>query len=165
MLLLWGVAGLFSARPRQPLALVSPAVPAASPAATPADECRSALLPLVARAAAEASELVALGERKERNLFTLRDAQQAMEASLAPVDTWLAAHPPPAACAAAAAAYTEGAAMVRAAMDEAWAGFLRLDFGRVARAVATMRAGEGALRRAVSILSGEAPTATPGAAG
>lgn len=116
------------------------------------DAFRAGFAPLVVQVAREAAVLTALGERKERNLFRIRTAQTAMEASLSATDAWLAANPAPEEHEAAVAAYRQGAALVREAMDEAQAGFLRLDFGRVARATATMRAGEAALREARMLL-------------
>ena len=76
-----------------------------------------------------------------------------MNETLADVDAWLAAHPAEIDDEAAIAAYRAGAASVREAMAEAQAGFLRLDFDRVARATGTMREGEAALQEAVALLA------------
>ena len=131
--------------------------PPASPVAASADAVRAGFAPLLDRATADARMLVELGERKERNLFRIRAAQTEMEASLAAADAWLAANPVPKEHEAAVAAYREGAASIRAAMAEAQAGFLRLDFDRVARAAATMRDGEAALGDATLLLGGDDP--------
>lgn len=135
-------------------ATVTPALAPSPAVATPAVAPSSAeFLPLLERAAAEAKALVSLGDSRERNLFRIRAAQAAMSAALADTDAWLAAHPPAAENEAAVVSYRDGAASIREAMTEAQAGFLRLDFERVARATETMREGEAALRHAIALLA------------
>jgi hypothetical protein len=116
------------------------------------DSFRSGFLPLLDRAAAQADALVAMGDARERNLVSIHSAQDAMNAALQDADDWLASHPAPPSDETAVAAYRRGAAAVRAAMDEALAGFLHLDFGRVARATETMRQGAADLNRAIASL-------------
>lgn len=153
ILILVGAAGVALLRNAAAPATVTPLAP--SPAiATPALATSSAeFLPLLERAAAEANALVSLGDSRERNLFRIRAAQAAMSAALADTDAWLAAHPPAAENEAAVVSYRDGAASIREAMTEAQAGFLRLDFERVARATETMREGEAALRHAIALLA------------
>ncbi|MFN8592326.1 MAG: hypothetical protein U0031_12775 [Thermomicrobiales bacterium] len=127
----------------------------ATPVATPAiDSFRAGFAPLLAAAADQAGELVAIGEKKERNLLRIRAAQEAMHERLDVVDAWLASHPPPESDGAAIASYHQGADSIRAAMREAQDAFLHLDFERVAHATETMRQGEIDLRRAQSLVSG-----------
>lgn len=113
----------------------------------------SALAPRLAAVADQAAELAALGERRSRNLFELRSAQSRMEETLAAVDTIAGAGPLPASAVSAVASYRTGAALVRDAMAEAQAGFLRFDWDRVAKAYAEMDAGAAQLRRARDQLS------------
>ena len=151
LVLLAIVAGVFAVRdvraPTDDLVVVG------TPAAGSTDAAfRAGFLPLVERAAAQARVLVAMGEGRERNLLVIRREQEVMLKSLATADAWLGANPPPAALAPAAAAYRAGAVSIRAAMDEAQAGFLRFDFERVARATEKMRDGAAALHLAASHL-------------
>jgi hypothetical protein len=121
--------------------------------ATPGDSSfRGAFRPFLDRATAQARELVTMGDARERNLLRLRAGQDAMNAALDEADAWLAAHPPPVSDAAAIDAYRDGAKHIRTAMAEAQAGFLRLDFARVAAATVTMRSGLAALERASAAL-------------
>lgn len=94
-----------------------------------------------------------MGESRERNLLRIRAGQEAMTASLAAADAWLAMHPPAASDDLAIATYRNGAAAIRKAMAEAQAGFLRFDFDRVARATATLNAGAVELALASEILT------------
>ena len=116
------------------------------------------LAPLVRAASDEAFALVALGERRERNLLTIRAAQGRMEERLRAVEAFIAARPSPARFVDALTTFGDGAVIVRAAMNEARAGFLRFDWERVARATALMEQGatvlvqaNGALDRAVGV--------------
>ena len=129
------------------------------------DPFRTRFRPLVARAATEATALVALGDARERNLLRIHAAQDEMNAALDAADAWLTTHPAPAADAPAVSAYRAGASTVRAAMADALAGFLRLDFDRVAAATRTMREGESALRRALHLLDQPSPATPAGGSG
>ena len=106
---------------------------------------------MLQHASEQADRLVALGESKERNLLRIRAGQSAMLSALAEADAWLAAHPATQSDPA-MAAYRTGAADIRTAMEEAQAGFLRLDFERVARANETLQAGAQSLRQAIDLL-------------
>jgi hypothetical protein len=120
------------------------------------------LEPLLQAAADEAAALAALGERRERNLLTIRAAHGRMEERLAAVDEFAATQPTPDRLAAALMTYREGAVAVRRAMAEAQAGFVRLDWDRVARATVLMGQGAAALRRAERLLDEAAGVATAG---
>jgi hypothetical protein len=120
------------------------------------------LVPLVRAAAEEGAALVALGERQERNLLTIRAAQGRMEERLAAVDEFAATQPTPDRFAAALARYREGAVAVRRAIAEASAGFVRLDWDRVARASSLMGRGAAILRQAELMLDEAVGIATPG---
>ena len=147
-----------------------PSLPAASPAGAPsgtplaltgaerawAAGFRAALAP----AEAAAGDLVRLGEGKSRDLFAIRGGQARMNDALGTADAYLAASPAPAALGGVAADYRAGAALVRQAMAEAMAGFVRLDWGRVRAATGEMRAGQASLARALAVLDA-LPTATP----
>lgn len=127
------------------------------PVAAPSAGERAYAAELRARLAASdetARELVRLGEEKSRNLLAIRAAQGRMRAAFDRTDAFLRDNPPPPAAAPAVAVYQEGAAAVRTAMDEAWAGFTRFDWARVRRATERLRAGEAALARAVTELDG-----------
>lgn len=144
--ILGGLVGFLESIPRaEPLA-------GERPPATPDADFRVGFQPLLADAASEARKLVAIAERRERNLLTIRAGQQAMEEALGAADAWLATHPPAEADAPGVAAYRAGAASIRSAMTEAQAGFLRFDFDRVARATAQLSEGEAALELAISLL-------------
>jgi high-affinity K+ transport system ATPase subunit B len=95
----------------------------------------------IADAATEARGLVALGERRSRNLLEIRAAQRRMEEKLAAVDALTAARSASDADVAALAEYRRGATDVRDAMAEAQAGLLRFDWDRVARAYRRMGSG------------------------
>lgn len=123
----------------------------------------STIAPLLADAAAEARALVALGERRSRNLFEIRSAQGRMEDKLAAVEATVGRRPASDLLAPALAAYRSGAAAVREAIAEAQAGFLRLDWDRVAEANRTMGDGADRLQRAADLLA-PPPAATPTAA-
>lgn len=146
-------AGLISRNATSP----TPGYPAQAPPAaiaTPAASAwRAGFLPLLEAVAAEAERLAEMGESRERNLLRIRAGQDAMNAALADADAWLAAHPPDEPNEAAIASYRDGSTAIREAMAEARAGFLRLDFDRVARATETMREGETALRHALTLLA------------
>jgi hypothetical protein len=114
---------------------------------------RTEFLPLLERAEEQAGELVEMGKARDRNLFRVRAEQEAMTAALADADAWLAAHPPSAADAPAVDAYRNGASAIREAMNEAQAGFLHLDFDRVAAATVTMQSGHSALEQAIGLLA------------
>lgn len=125
------------------------------PASTPAPldpELREEFASLLYEAAKDARVLVELGETKDRNLFRIRSSQSAMQRSLDDTDAWLERHARDQMDAKAVAAYRDGASLVRTAMVEAQAGFLRLDFDRVARATVSMREGEDRLRDALAHL-------------
>ena len=119
------------------------------------------MAPRLRAAAAGAAELVALGESRSRNLLTIRAAQRRMDDRLAAVDALLAAGPTPARFAPALDAYHSGATAVRRAMAEAQAGFLRLDWDRVARATDLLADAAAALDRAAAILDAAAATPSP----
>lgn len=110
-----------------------------------------AFRPLLQRASTQADVLAALGEEKERNLIRIRTEQNAMVAALADADAWVAANPG-SESEPAVAAYRAGTDAIRAAMDEAQAGFLSFDFDRVSRAYITLDAGAAALHRALGLL-------------
>ncbi|HEU5433384.1 MAG TPA: hypothetical protein VFU81_17090, partial [Thermomicrobiales bacterium] len=105
-----------------------------------------------------ARRLTAMGAQKSRNLLAIRAAQREMIGRLDAADAFLRQHPAPPAGAGAAAAYRDGAARIRAAMDDALAGFLRFDWDRVRRATAEMTAGEGALAGALAAIDRFAAT-------
>jgi hypothetical protein len=133
-------------------------IPAARRVTTPgADASAAQLRGRVAEAAAEARALVELGERRSRNLFAIRSAQRRMEEKLAAADAAIAFLADSDPDAAALAAYRAGAADVRAAMDEAQAGFLRLDWDRVAEAYDRMESGAARLEQAASDLGASLP--------
>jgi hypothetical protein len=122
------------------------------------------LAPLIRAAGEEAAELVALGERRERNLLTIRAAQGRMEDRLRAVEQFAAGHTTPARFAVAMATFGEGATAIRQAMAEARAGFLHLDWTRVAQALTVMARGATTLDRAALLLDAAAmpaPGATP----
>ncbi len=148
-------AGLFGGLDRvsRPGGELSPPRQSASPpGAAPEAGFRAGFTLLLEQAIADARVLVATGEARDRNLLRIRAQQEAMLGSLSAADAWLDANPAPARVVPAVAAYREGATAIRAAMDEAQAGFLRFDFGRVARATETMGRGEAALSRALTLL-------------
>ena len=107
---------------------------------------------MLARTLADAKLLVELGESKERNLFRIRAGQAAMEQSLAAADAWLASNAVADTDRSLVMTYRDGAELIRNGMAEAQAGFLRLDFDRVAQAAAEVRAGERQLRHALAEL-------------
>ncbi|HEU0115392.1 MAG TPA: hypothetical protein VFQ80_11980 [Thermomicrobiales bacterium] len=153
--------------------------PAASPAilpagldagtpvvAAPADIAWSAAFQPTVRAADDtARRLVAMGAQRSRNLLAIRAAQREMIGRLAAADGFLRLHPAPPSGAATAAelAYRDGAVRIRAAMDDALAGFIRFDWQRVRRATAEMTAGETSLAAALATLDRLA-AATPATA-
>lgn len=103
--------------------------------------------------AAQAGELVRLGDTKSRNLFAIRSEQREMESLLAETDAFLAQSDVPEGGEAAVASYRTGAATVRAAMGEAQAGFLGFDWERVKGATERLRAGEAELAAAADGLT------------
>jgi hypothetical protein len=103
-------------------------------------------------AAAQAGDLVALGETKSRNLLAITTGQRRMSGLLDETDAFLATATLPEEANPAVAAYRGGAAAVRAAMTEAQAGFVRLDWERVRRAAAALAEGKAALARAAGLL-------------
>lgn len=141
------------------------ATPVAS-AGPPAAETvyRKALAPRIERAALDADALVEIGERRSRNLLEIRAAQNRMGDSLAAIDLLLANRPPPADLQSSISGYWEGAEALREAMTEAQAGFVRLDWERVAAAYERAGTGAAALHRAERLLASAAggPSATPG---
>ena len=124
--------------------------PLASTPAPLGPELREEFASLLGEAADDARVLVELGESKDRNLFRIRASQTAMQRSLDATEEWLKRHPSDQIDPEAVVSYREGASLVRTAMDEAQAGFLRLDFDRVARATVSMREGESRLRHALA---------------
>ena len=138
-------------------------VAASPPPALSADEAAfyGELMPRLRAAAEQAHELANLGESRSRNLLAIRTAQRRMNDRLGAVDA-VAADAASDRFAPALAAYRGGARAVRAAMEEAQAGFVRLDWDRVARATALMARGTAELDRAVALLEGAASVrATP----
>ncbi len=111
----------------------------------------------VADAALEARALVELGERRSRNLIAITSAQGRMEDKLAAADAIAAALPASPGLAPALTAYRGGATDVRAAMDDAQAAFLRLDWDRVARAYDRMENGAARLTEAAATLGAPLP--------
>jgi hypothetical protein len=144
----------------------SPAGPAGigSPLAIPAHAAAwaAAFRPSVAAADDTARRLAAMGQQKSRDLLAIRAAQREMIGRLGAADAFLREHPTPAGADAAVAAYREGAARIRAAMDDALAGFLRFDWDRVRRATAELTAGEAALARTLAALDQAVATAPAG---
>ena len=128
------------------------------PAALPAAEAAyyAALAPPLRAAVAEARSLVALGERKSRNLLAIRAAQERMTGVLDDIDALLRSGPTPDRFTPAVHAYGRGAAAVRAAMDDAQAGLMRFDWERVARATEVMGQGAAELARASNLLDAAA---------
>ncbi len=122
---------------------------------SPVAAYRAQLAPLLRAASVEAHSLVALGESRSRNLFAIQSAQDRMEDRLDAVDGALTASPPPSQLEEAFAAYRSGAGTVRRAMGEAQAGFLRLDWDRVARAIELLARGAALLDRATALLGGD----------
>jgi hypothetical protein len=154
-----------------PAALGPTAYPEASPATFAAGLAGSPIIasradaawgaafrPSLLAADETARRLTAMGEQKSRNLLAIRAAQREMIGRLDAADAFLRQHPAPPAGVGAAAAYHNGAARIRAAMDDALAGFLRFDWDRVRRATAEMRAGEAALASALGTLDRFAAT-------
>ena len=128
----------------RPLQVVStPAVPLETEALY-AKELESRL----STASAEARSLVDLAERRSRNLLEIRAAQRRMEDKLDAVDAFASENPPPAPLASALDSYRNGARAIRTAMDEAQAGFFRLDWERVASAYDRLATGADRLRDA-----------------
>jgi hypothetical protein len=109
--------------------------------------------PLLQRASTQADALVALGQARERNLIRIRSEQNAMAAVLAEADAWVNANSD-SESEPAIATYGEGAASIRAVMNEAQEGFLRFDFDRVTGATETLMTGADALRQALDLLTG-----------
>jgi hypothetical protein len=140
------------------------ASPAGSPGAVSAADAAWAVAfrPALAAADGTAGRLVAMGAQKSRNLLAIRAAQREMLGQLDAAAAFLRQHPSPAAGDEAAAAYRDGAARIRAAMDDALAGFIRFDWERVRRATAEMTAGEASLAAALTALDRLA-AATPAA--
>lgn len=125
---------------------------------------RKALAPRFERAALDADALVEIGERRSRNLLEIRAAQNRMSNSLAAIDLLLANGPPPKGLQTSISGYREGAEAMREAMTEAQAGFVRLDWDRVAAAYERAETGAAALHRAERLLASAAAgaSATPG---
>lgn len=148
--------------PRQ-AAAPGPTSPVASPAAAlpPAEAAAyRALAPRLREAADQTRTLVAMGEERERNLLAIRREQGETEERLAAVDALAGAAP--ARFVPVAERYAEGARAVRRAMAEAQAGFVRLDWDRVARATELMDRGAGEIERAAALLDAAAGVhATP----
>ena len=120
------------------------------------------LAPRLRAAAEQAQALVDLGEGRSRNLLAIRAEQRRMDDRLGAVDAIAAARAAPDRFAPALAVYRDGARTVRTAIDEAEAGFLRLDWDRVARATESMAQGAFELDRAVTLLDAAAGVgATP----
>jgi hypothetical protein len=132
--------------------------PAALPAADAAQY--ASLAPPLRDAVAEARSLVALGERKSRNLLEIRAAQGRTSDLLDEIDELLRARPIAERFVGAVQAYRRGAAAVRQAMKDAQTGFVRLDWDRVARATAVMGQGASELGRASDLLDAAAGTAS-----
>jgi hypothetical protein len=153
-----------AAYPTAPPATFAASSPVGSPlAASPADVAwTAAFRPLLTSADGTARRLVAMGGQKSRNLLAIRTAQREMLGQLDAADAFLRQHPSPAAGAEAAAAYRDGAARIRAAMDDALAGFIRFDWERVRQATAEMTAGEASLAAALATLD-RLVAATPAA--
>lgn len=136
-----------------PSLIETPTPPSATPAPPSSDDgLRLEFRPMLARTLADAKLLVELGESKERNLFRIRAGQAAMEQSLAAADAWLASNAVADTDRSLVMTYRDGAELIRNGMAEAQAGFLRLDFDRVAQAAAEVRAGERQLRHALAEL-------------
>lgn len=150
LLVLLGIAAGMGVTPRPEHASV--ATPQARVASPASGGFAAGFRPLLARAAAEAEALVEMGEARERNLLRIRAGQNAMHEALGAADGWLAEQPPAPGDVPAVEAYQEGATSIRTAMNEAQAGFLRLDFDRVARSTETMREGAALLDRAIDLL-------------
>lgn len=108
---------------------------------------------LLDAAVEQARVLVRLGQTRSRNLLAIAAERGRMEARLAEIDALLARGELPPVAAPAVAAYRDGAAAIRAAMAEAEAGFLRLDWGRVGEAVARLEEGTVALARARDLVT------------
>ncbi len=102
-------------------------------------------------AAAQAGELVRLGETKSRNLPGILAEQRRMNALLEEIDALVASGSLPPEAAEAIVAYEAGATAVRDAMEAAQAGFRKLDFGAVRAATDRMREGERDLVRAAAL--------------
>lgn len=120
--------------------------------------------PRLTRASLEAAALAEIGERRSRNLLEIRSAQDRMDQSLDDLDALLATRPPPPRFASSLANYREGAGTVRAAMDEAQAGFVRFDWDRVGAAYDLVETGGATLRgaaRDLAAAAGGAADATP----
>ena len=97
------------------------------------------------RVAADA--LVELGERRDRNLLVVSQRQAAMNAALNSTDAWLAQQVPHQDNAA-VAAYRTGANLIRQAMADAQAAFLRFDWDGIAAANDTLKQGAEAIAEA-----------------
>ncbi len=159
----WGVRGWVAGE--APASTVEPlgrpaaslAIPVTLESATPAAsdpgaEAVAAFVRHLDAAAAQAGDLVALGETKSRNLIAITGQQRRMDDLLDETDVFLASAALPEDAVPAVAAYRDGAAAVRAAMADAQAGFVRFDWERVRRATGEMVEGEAALARAAGLL-------------
>lgn len=145
---------------------IRPGATVVAPTALPRAEADyyEALAPRLERAALGAGALVAIGERRSRNLLEIRAAQDRMDESLDALDLLLANRPPPTRFARSVETYRDGSAAVREAMSEARAAFLRFDWDRVAAAYEVAGEGAATLRRATSELgtaAGRPESATP----
>jgi hypothetical protein len=99
-----------------------------------------------------ADSLVAIGDRRERNLLVVGQGQAAMNAALDATDAWLAEQTTSQEDAA-IAAYRSGAAAIRQAMTDAQAAFLRFDWDGVAAANATLKQGTAQIADARDLLT------------
>ena len=133
----------------------------ATPATTAEETAyQRALEPRLRDAVAEARALVAIGDRRSRNLLEIRAAQGRMADALQRVDDLTAARPAPPRFAPALDSYRLGSESIRTAMDDAQAGFLRFDWDRVAAAYDRLADGARRLERAIDQLPRPAPAAT-----
>ena len=120
--------------------------------------------PRLTALAGETAELARMGAEKDRNLFAFQSRGEALTELLDEVDAYLVANPSPVRLAAFEGEYVRGSGLARRGMNEARAGFVRLDWDRVARATGLFDDGVVALRAAAAALAaaaGVAATASP----
>ncbi|MFM9108097.1 MAG: hypothetical protein ACKOWF_15525 [Chloroflexota bacterium] len=99
----------------------------------------------------QARELFKLGERKSRDIPDILNEQQKMGDRLAEIDALVASGSLPPELQPAVDAYSRGAADVREAIENAQAGFSRLDWERVKRATEQMGRGLDSLSEAARL--------------
>lgn len=99
----------------------------------------------------QARDLFRLGEKKSRNIPEILDEQRRMGERLGEIDALIASGSLPPEMQPAVDAYNSGAADIRAAIEDAQAGFTHLDWDRVKRATEQMGRGFDSLAEAAKL--------------